>query len=54
MQLDLYHMQMTEGNLANGLRRYRNVYDHVQIAGAPGRHEPDLGEVNYPYLFQPA
>ena len=25
---------------------------HVQIAGVPERHEPDVGEVNYPYLFE--
>jgi hydroxypyruvate isomerase len=24
---------------------------HVQIAGVPERHEPDSGEVNYPYLL---
>ncbi len=23
-----------------------------QIAGVPERHEPDTGEVNYPYLFR--
>jgi hydroxypyruvate isomerase len=23
----------------------------VQIAGVPERHEPDVGEINYPYLF---
>jgi hydroxypyruvate isomerase len=23
----------------------------MQIAGVPHRHEPDLGEVNYPFLF---
>jgi hydroxypyruvate isomerase len=23
----------------------------VQIAGVPERHEPDVGEVHYPYLF---
>jgi hydroxypyruvate isomerase len=51
MQLDLYHMQMSEGNLAAGLRRYYRNYDHVQLAGVPGRHEPDAGEINYPYLF---
>jgi hydroxypyruvate isomerase len=51
MQLDLYHLQMTEGNLAAALRRYRGTYAHVQVAGVPGRNEPDLGEVNCSYLF---
>jgi len=51
MQLDLYHLQMTEGNLAAALRRYQGAYAHVQVAGVPGRNEPDLGEVNYRYLF---
>jgi hydroxypyruvate isomerase len=23
----------------------------AQIAGNPGRHEPDVGEINYPFLF---
>jgi hydroxypyruvate isomerase len=51
MQLDFYHLQMTEGNLAAALRRYRGAYAHVQVAGVPGRNEPDRGEVNYRYLF---
>ena len=24
---------------------------HIQIAGVPGRHEPDQGEINYPFLL---
>ncbi len=24
---------------------------HLQVAGVPQRHEPDLGELNYPFLF---
>jgi hydroxypyruvate isomerase len=24
---------------------------HFQIAGNPGRHEPEIGEINYPYEF---
>jgi hydroxypyruvate isomerase len=24
---------------------------HFQIAGVPERQEPDIGEMNYPYLF---
>ena len=25
---------------------------HIQIAGAPGRHEPDVGEINYAWLLR--
>jgi hydroxypyruvate isomerase len=52
VQMDFYHAQITEGDLAMTLRRYIDGVGHVQIAGVPDRHEPDLGEVNYPYLFQ--
>lgn len=51
IQLDLYHVQITEGDLATKLCRYLPEVGHIQIAGVPGRHEPDIGEINYPYLF---
>jgi 2-dehydrotetronate isomerase len=51
MQLDCYHMQVMEGDLATKLRRYAPHCGHVQIAGAPERHEPDTGEIRYQYLF---
>jgi 2-dehydrotetronate isomerase len=51
LQLDLYHVQIMEGDLATRVRALAGVYPHVQIAGNPGRHEPDIGEINYPYLF---
>ena len=28
------------------------VEKHLQIAGVPGRNEPSVGEINYPYLFR--
>jgi hydroxypyruvate isomerase len=49
---DVYHAQMMEGNLASTLRANVQRIGHIQIAGAPGRHEPDGGEINYPFLFQ--
>lgn len=52
VQMDFYHAQITEGDLAMTLRRYADGIGHVQIAGVPDRHEPDCGEINYPYLFQ--
>jgi len=51
LQLDLYHVQIMEGDLAHRIRALAGCYPHVQIAGNPGRHEPDIGEINYPYLF---
>jgi hydroxypyruvate isomerase len=51
LQLDLYHVQIMEGDLAHRIRALDGNYPHVQIAGNPGRHEPDIGEIQYPYLF---
>ena len=54
VQMDLYHCQIVEGDVAMKLRRYLpgGQVGHLQIAGVPQRHEPDLGELNYPYLFE--
>ena len=51
LQFDLYHVQIMEGDLATKIRALAGHYPHVQIAGNPGRHEPDVGEIHYPYLF---
>ncbi len=53
VQMDLYHCQIVEGDVAMKIRQYLPTgrVGHFQIAGVPGRHEPDIGEVNYPYLF---
>jgi hydroxypyruvate isomerase len=42
---------MLEGHLAETLQVNLDLLRHVQIAGVPGRHEPDVGEINYAYLF---
>jgi hydroxypyruvate isomerase len=52
VQMDFYHAQIVDGDLATTYRTYRNQIGHIQIAGVPDRHEPDDGEVNYRYLFQ--
>jgi hydroxypyruvate isomerase len=52
VQMDFYHCQIVEGDLAMKLRKYFAGVGHVQIAGVPERNEPDLGEINYPYLFR--
>lgn len=52
VQMDLYHCQISEGNLSQRLQSHLGGVGHIQIAGVPGRHEPDCGEVHYPHLFQ--
>lgn len=56
VQMDLYHCQIVEGDIATKLRRYLDpahptLVGHLQVAGVPDRHEPDEGELAYPYLF---
>jgi len=53
VQMDLYHCQIVEGDLSNKLRQYLPTgrVGHIQIAGVPDRHEPDVGELNYPHLL---
>jgi hydroxypyruvate isomerase len=53
VQMDLYHCQIVEGDVAMKIRKYLPTgrVGHFQIAGVPERHEPDIGELNYSYLF---
>jgi hydroxypyruvate isomerase len=53
VQMDLYHCQVQEGDVASKLRSYLPTgrIGHIQIAGVPERQEPDVGELHYPYLF---
>jgi hydroxypyruvate isomerase len=51
IQYDIYHMQITEGDLARTMERHLAMIPHVQLADNPGRHEPGTGEINYPFLF---
>lgn len=52
VQMDLYHAQIVEGDIATKLRRHLPHIGHIQIASVPERNEPDGGELNYPYLFR--
>jgi hydroxypyruvate isomerase len=53
VQMDLYHLQIVEGDVTTKLRRYLPTgrVGHLQIAGVPLRHEPDEGELNPAHLF---
>ena len=52
LQLDLYHLQVTEGDLQKRTERLFPLTAHVQIAGNPERNEPDVGEANHMHLLE--
>jgi hydroxypyruvate isomerase len=56
VQLDLYHAQIVEGDLSARLERDLDPAQptrvgHLQVAGVPGRHEPDEGELAWGHLY---
>ena len=53
---DLYHMQITEGDLCGRLREgfAAGQVDYLQLADNPGRHEPGTGEVHYNRVLKEA
>lgn len=51
LQYDFYHLQLMQGNLAAGVRDNLDIIGHIQFSSVPGRHEPQYGEVNIPFLF---
>lgn len=48
---DVYHQQITEGDIISNLRQNLGDIGHVHVADVPGRHEPGTGELNYPNIL---
>lgn len=53
VQMDLYHCQIMEGDVVTKLNEFLPTQrvGHIQIAGVPERHEPDMSELNYERIF---
>jgi hydroxypyruvate isomerase len=49
---DIYHQQISEGNLINNIKKYIGEIGHFHFADNPGRHEPGTGEINYQNVFK--
>ena len=47
LNLDLYHVQIGEGNLIETCKACLPWIGEIQVADVPGRHEPGTGEINY-------
>jgi len=48
---DVYHQQITEGNVIQNVSEHVEFIDHMHLADVPGRHEPGTGELNYDRIF---
>ena len=49
---DIYHQQITEGNLIANITANIGKISHFHVADVPGRHQPGTGEINYLNVFR--
>lgn len=49
---DIYHQQITEGNLISNIRKGAALIGHYHIADNPGRGEIGTGEIHYPNVLK--
>ena len=49
---DIYHQQITEGNLIPNMDRAWSEIGYFQCGDNPGRKEPGTGEINYRRVFE--
>jgi hydroxypyruvate isomerase len=49
---DIYHQQITEGNIINHIEQYWDLIGYFQVGDVPGRKEPYTGEINYQNIFK--
>ena len=49
---DLYHQQITEGNLIPNMDQAWSEIAYIQVGDNPGRKEPGTGEINYNNIFR--
>ncbi len=52
LQFDVYHCQITEGDITKRMERFMPVIAHMQIADVPARNEPGTGEIGWAYVFR--
>jgi len=49
---DLYHQQVSEGNLIPNIDKAWDQIGYIQVGDNPGRNEPTTGEINYKNIFR--
>jgi hydroxypyruvate isomerase len=49
---DIFHEQMSYGNLIGKLEKHIDVIGLIHVADVPGRHEPGTGEIDYGNIYK--
>ncbi len=52
LQFDVYHVQITEGDITKRMEQFMPVIAHMQIADVPARNEPGTGEIGWDFVFR--
>jgi hydroxypyruvate isomerase len=52
LQFDIYHCQITEGDITKHMEALMPIIAHMQLADVPARNEPGTGEIGWPYVFR--
>ena len=52
MQFDIYHCQVTEGDITKRMEKYMPIIAHMQLADVPARNEPGTGEIAWDVVFR--
>jgi hydroxypyruvate isomerase len=52
LQFDIYHCQITEGDISKRIEAHLPIIAHMQLADVPARNEPGTGEIGWDYLLK--
>ena len=52
LQFDVYHVQITEGDVTKRMEKYMPIIAHMQIADVPARNEPGTGEIGWEFVLR--
>ncbi len=52
LQFDIYHCQVTEGDITRRMEALLPLIAHMQVADVPGRNEPGTGEIAWEFVFR--
>jgi len=52
LQFDVYHCQVTQGDITTRMEQLMPVIAHIQIADVPARNEPGTGEIGWAFVLR--